>query len=582
VVVVTSAEPVSPAETPDLYGAFPRLDPQQLGALTANGRRRRTQAGEVLYREGDRDCDFFAIAEGKVAVVEGYGGEERVIAVHGPGRFLGELGLLIGQPAFLTAVVREPGEVVVVPVDRLRQMVVDDPTLGDLILRAYLLRRSMLIELGSGFRIVGSRYSPDTRRLREFAARNRLPHRFIDLEEDRAAEELLRQLGVRPEETPVVIWRDRVLRRPSNAELARTIGLHAPSAGELTCDLVVVGAGPAGLAAAVYGASEGLATVALDAVATGGQAGTSPRIENYLGFPAGISGSDLAERAVLQAEKFGARISVPAEAAALEQADGHHLVRLGEGTAISARTVVIATGVRYRRLAVPGVKRLEGISVHYAATLVEAQQCHNDPVAVVGGGNSAGQATVFLAQHAARVHLLVREPDLGVNMSRYLADRIEHNPRVEVSTHTEVRELLGEDRLEAVVAEDNRTGERRTVPARQLFVFIGNEPHARWLGGQLALDDGGYVLTGPDAARATANGTGPWAGAGAGAEADPGAGRQLLLLETSRPGVFAAGDVRSGSTKRVASAVGEGAMAVRLVHEYLARFAGHPGLQPTP
>jgi thioredoxin reductase (NADPH) len=548
--VVTTTEPVRLPETPDLDGAFPRLSEQQLLALEAHGERRRVRQGEVIYREGDERCDFYVVLEGQVAILEGYGGAVRVVAVHGPRRFLGELGLLTGQAAFLTAVALEPGEVLVVPVERLRELVSQDAAFGDLVLRAYLIRRSMLIELGAGFRVVGSRYSPDTRRLREFAARNRLPHRWIDLEKDKEAERLLRQLGVAPEETPVVIWRgEQVLRNPSNAELARAIGLPAPKPGGTVCDLVIVGAGPAGLAAAVYAASEGLATVTFDAIATGGQAGTSPRIENYPGFPSGISGSELTERTVIQAEKFGADINVPAEATALEQRDGHHLVRLDDGQAVEGRTVVVATGARYRKLPVPRLEEFEGTSVHYAATHVEAQLCHGDPVAVVGGGNSAGQAAVFLMKHAARVSLLIRGGDLGRSMSRYLADRIERTPGIEVLRHTEVRELVGEGALEAVVVEDNRTGSRRRLEARALFVFIGAEPHTGWLGDRLALDDRGFILTGADAV--------------------PDDGRQPFLLETSLPGVFAAGDVRSGSIKRVTSAVGEGAMAIRLAHEYL-------------
>jgi thioredoxin reductase (NADPH) len=548
--VVTTTEPVRLPETPDLDGAFPRLSEQQLLALEAHGERRRVRQGEVIYREGDERCDFYVVLEGQVAILEGYGGAVRVVAVHGPRRFLGELGLLTGQAAFLTAVALEPGEVLVVPVERLRELVSQDAAFGDLVLRAYLIRRSMLIELGAGFRVVGSRYSPDTRRLREFAARNRLPHRWIDLEKDKEAERLLRQLGVAPEETPVVIWRgEQVLRNPTNAELARAIGLPAPKPGGTVCDLVIVGAGPAGLAAAVYAASEGLATVTFDAIATGGQAGTSPRIENYPGFPSGISGSELTERTVIQAEKFGADINVPAEATALEQRDGHHLVRLDDGQAVEGRTVVVATGARYRKLPVPRLEEFEGTSVHYAATHVEAQLCHGDPVAVVGGGNSAGQAAVFLMKHAARVSLLIRGGDLGRSMSRYLADRIERTPGIEVLRHTEVRELVGEGALEAVVVEDNRTGSRRRLEARALFVFIGAEPHTGWLGDRLALDDRGFILTGADAV--------------------PDDGRQPFLLETSLPGVFAAGDVRSGSIKRVTSAVGEGAMAIRLAHEYL-------------
>ncbi|HEX8859358.1 MAG TPA: FAD-dependent oxidoreductase [Actinomycetes bacterium] len=552
------------SETPDLHGAFPRLSDAQLDALAARGQRRSTSPGEVLYREGERDCDFFAIVAGTVTMVDGYGGPaERVHFVHGPGRFLGELGLLTGRPAFLTALAGDHGEVVAVPLERLKQLVAGDPALGDLILRAYLLRGSLLIEAGVGVRLVGSRYSPDARPLREFLARNRVPHTWTDLERDHTAEGLLRQLGVSPHETPVVIWHGtQVLRNPSVEELARTIGLPVPTSDEVVWDLAIIGAGPAGLAAAVYGASEGLGTLALDGVATGGQAETSSRIENYLGFPAGLSGAELADRAVVQAEKFGARFSLGAEATALEELDGHRLVRLADGRAIRARSVLIATGARYRRLDVPRLEEFEGSSVYYAATEIEARMCRNDPVVVVGGGNSAGQAAAFLAAHAAEVRLLIRHGDLGRDMSRYLVDQIERTPGIEVLRHTEVRELLGDDSLEAVVVEDNRTGERRRRDARSLFVFIGAEPHARWLADQLALDDRGFILTGADT-RTDAD--------------DPlwlAAGRQPLPLETNRPGVFVAGDVRSGSIKRVASAVGEGAMAVQLVHEYLERVGG--------
>jgi thioredoxin reductase (NADPH) len=356
-----------------------------------------------------------------------------------------------------------------------------------------------------------------------------------------------------------------VLRNPSNAELARVIGLRRPTRNRAVADLIVVGAGPAGLAGAVYGASEGLRTVLLDGVATGGQAGTTSQIENYLGFPAGISGAELADRAVVQARKFGAELTVPAEATALEERDGQYVVRLDGDETVSAPAVLIATGARYRKLPVPRLEELEPTCVYYAATEIEARQCRSDPVAVVGGGNSAGQATVFLARHSPQVHLLLRHGDLGQDMSRYLADRIERLPNVRVWRNTEVRELVGDKTLEAVVVENNRTGQRDTIEVRDLFVFIGAEPHAGWLAGQVALDDGGYILTGADAARATADGNGrpgPWV---------------PLMLETSRPGVFAAGDVRSGSIKRVSAAVGEGAMAIRLVHQYLSEAGAGRG-----
>jgi thioredoxin reductase (NADPH) len=527
------------AETPDADGAFPRLSAEQIAVLERIGERIEVKPGDALFREGDASCDFYVILEGSVAIVEDFAGEERVIGVHGPGRFLGELSLLTGQSVFLTAVVREPGEVLRVPVEKLRELVARDPTLGDLILRAYLIRRSLLIGLGTGFRIIGSRYSPQARRLREFAVRNRLPHRWIDLEEDREAERLLRQLGVAPEETPIVIVDDRtVLRNPSNADVARALGLTAPHRGDEVCDLVVVGAGPAGLAAAVYGASDGLDTVVLDAVATGGQAATSSRIENYLGFPSGITGAELAERAAIQARKFGARIVVPARAAGLSTRNGHHVVALEDGDEVEGRAVVIASGVRYRRLDLPRLEQFEGLNVFYAATPMEANLCRGDPVVVVGGGNSAGQATTFLAQSVPQVHLVVREDSLDVHMSRYLADRIERAPNIDVLLHSEVRELRGDDVLEGVVVEDDRSGTRRELQARALFVFIGADPHVEWLGGDIDLDPDGYVITG-------------------------------VNLATSRPGIFAAGDVRTGSIKRVASAVGDGAMAVRFVHEYL-------------
>lgn len=552
-------------ETPDVTGAFPRLTDAQIELLARHGERRVVSLGDVLYQEGQSSCDFFVILQGRVAIVEGYGVDNDVIGVHGPGRFLGELNLLTGEAVFVTAVVAQPGEVLVVPVDEVRKLVSADPALGDLILRAYLLRRSILIDVGAGLRIVGSRFSADTRRLREFAARNRLPHRFIDLEKDEAAEALLCQLGIRPEDTPVVIWRaESVLRNPTNAELARAIGLRSPAPPAIN-DLVVVGAGPAGLTAAVYGASEGLKTVVLESVAAGGQAGTSPRIENYLGFPSGISGSDLTERAIIQAEKFGALITVPAEATALSAGGGRHVVTLDDGTSVAGRAIIIATGVRYRRLPVPRLEEFEGTSVYYAATQMEAKVCAGDPVVMVGGGNSAGQAALFLARYASSVHLVAREDDLARNMSRYLIDQLERHTKIQVLLGNEVRELVGErGTLEAAVVEERASGERRTLHAKAMFVFIGAEPHVGWLGAEIALDARGFVLTGPDAASAR-NGD------------QPDAIHPPLVFETSRPGVFAVGDVRSGSVKRVASAVGEASMAVRFVHEHLELQGVHPG-----
>ena len=405
------------SETPDRWGAYPRLLPQQVALLAQIGTRRPVGAGDLLVQEGERDRDFLIVLAGSVAVVEGYGTpQERTIRVHGPGRFLDEIGLLTGQPAFVSMLAREDGEILAVPLPRLRDLVSREPQLGDLILRAFLLRRELLVGQGVGLRIVGSRFSPDTRLLREFAARNRLPHTWIDVEEDAQAEQLLRRLGIPPSDLPVVILGHQVLRNPSRAALARVLGLAPPDPRERLEDVVVVGAGPSGLAAAVYGASEGLSTVVLDAVATGGQAGTSSRIENYLGFPAGISGAELAERAVIQAEKFGAVIRVPARATGLGRDGPAYVIQLDDGSGIRSRSVIVAAGARYRRLQIDRLEEFEGSSVHYAATFMEAMFCRDLPVTVVGGGNSAGQATVFLTGHASRVRLVVRTDDLGLDM----------------------------------------------------------------------------------------------------------------------------------------------------------------------
>ncbi|SDZ10330.1 thioredoxin reductase (NADPH) [Geodermatophilus africanus] len=549
---------VPPGETPDVTGAFPRLEDSQLQMLERWGDRRPVPHGEVLIAEGEPEDIFYVLLSGRVAVAEAVGTpDQRVVRVHGPGRFIGDLGMLTEQPAYATSIVADPGEVLAIPAEWLRAGAAASPAFGDLLLRALLLRRWLALGEGMGFRIVGSRYSAESRQLREFAGRNRLPHKFVDLETDPSAERLLRGLELAPDDTPVVLFRNQVLRNPSPADLAAAFGLREVDSAEKVVDLVVVGAGPAGLAAAVYGASEGLDTAVVDGVAPGGQAARTSCIENYLGFPSGISGGELADRAVLQAEKFGARRSVPAEVVVMEERDGNHVLRFADGGELATRTVIVASGVRVRRLPVPGLDQFEDTCVYYAATPIEAQQCAGDPVVVVGGGNSGGQAAVFLTDHAAQVRLLVREDRLDENMSRYLADRITQDPRIEVHPHTMVEELEGEGgRLEAVVVKDTVTGERQRLLARDLMVFIGGVPSTSWLPDSVALDSGGYVLTGSDARRATERG-----------ESD---GPDPLLLETSLPGVFAAGDVRSGSVKRVASAAGEGAMAVRLVHEHLA------------
>ncbi len=542
-------------EPPNRNGAFPRLTEEQRARLRALGTMRKVESGEVLFHEGDHGYDFFVVESGAVAIVQGYGRENRVIAVHGPHRFLGELNLLTGADVYLSAVVRDPGEVIQVPVAALRKEVAEDEELSNIILRAYLSRRSLLIEAGAGVKLVGSRYSVDTRRLREFLQRNRVPYMWMDLEADPEADSLLRSLGVEAGETPVVIGGDGVLRNPSNAELAAMLGLGSRGAPPALCDLVIVGGGPAGLAAAVYGASEGLDTQAIDSVAFGGQASTSARIENYLGFPAGISGSELAERATLQARKFGARLVVPAEAVGFAREDGHYAIQLAGGDTVNGRTVIVASGAHYRKLDVPDLERYEGVGVYYAATQAEGELCSEDDVLVVGGGNSAGQAAMFLSAHAASCRLLIRGGDLGKSMSRYLVEEIEGREQVEVATHREVAELRGESELEAVVVRDSSTGELTELPARALFVFIGASPHTEWLRGEVAMDEDCFLLTGRDVR-----------GADLAAYGD----EQPYFLETSAPGVFAVGDVHSGSIKRVASAVGEGSMAVRLAYQRLA------------
>jgi thioredoxin reductase (NADPH) len=548
------AEPIDFSEDPRT-AAFPDLSDSQLEMLYRVGAERVVEAGDVLFRPGETNYDFIVVLEGRVAVVDDFGSAgESVVVEHGPRSFLGEYNLLAGLPPLFTAVVRESGRVLVVPLAGLRAVIGNEPSLSEIILRAFLLRRAILIADRVGPKIVGSRFSADTHRLLEFAARNRIPHSWVDVERDPAVEELLRVAGVSVEETPVVLWGELVLRNPSNQELARALGfVPAPDYRDVY-DLVVIGAGPAGLAAAVYGASEGLSTLTLESVAIGGQAGTSTRIENYLGFPAGLSGAELAARAAVQAEKFEARPTYPCEVVGLEPRDGLHLVRLADGDDVTARAVIVATGARYRRLELERLEEFEGTGVYYAATVAEARMCAGNVVAVVGGGNSAGQAAVFLAAKTRHVYMLVRRAELAETMSRYLVDEIARHDRIELLTQTEVVELHGDDGLEGITLADRENGARRRLDVRALFVFIGADPHTDWLEGSVGLDRAGFVLTGIDVVE----------------DSDHPGGRPRLPLETSRAGVFAAGDARSGSIKRVASAVGEGSMAVRFVHDHLA------------
>ena len=538
----------------------PRLRSDQIRILKRYGRTRETEVGEVLFRAGDTDNDFIVVLEGEVKVGDDFPGEWRTIGTFHEGRFLGELNMLTGQAMYLTGVVSEAGEVLSIPRERLKEVVTEEPNISDIILRAFLARRSYMMKTGLGLRIIGSRHSGDATRLREFAARNRVPHVWIELEDDPKADALLARLGAKPSETPVTVWQGEDVRKnPTNLEFARTTGLEVDAPLEHTYDLVVVGAGPAGLGASVYGASEGLSTLTLESVALGGQAGTSSRIENYPGFPAGLSGFELASRVLVQADKFGARTAVPQEAIGLRRENGHFRIELSEGGEVVARSVIAASGARYRRLGVESLGSFEGVSVHYAATQAEAQQCEGEEVVVVGGGNSAGQAALFLAGRTSRVYLLIRGEDLGKSMSRYLVDRVLKTGNIELLPNTEVRELVGEDRLDGLLVEDNRSGTRWTLGARALFVFIGAEANTGWLRGTIDLDERGFVLTGMEL-DGSALDEDVWLSRS----------REPFLLETSMPGVFAAGDVRSGSIKRCASAVGEGAMAVRLIHQYLA------------
>jgi thioredoxin reductase (NADPH) len=551
------ASEIGPDEQSD---AFWELTDDQISVLRQYGQVQQTDDGQVLFHQGELTCDFYVVLEGEVELIEPTLVTPRVIGVRKPREIVGELNLLTEEVTYLSAVVRKGGSVLAIPADDLRTIVTEDPGFSDFLLRAFLLLRSHLVELGAGLKIIGSHFSPDTRRLRQFAARSRLPHDWIDVEKDPLAESLLRQFNVRPDETPVVIWKGtEILRNPSNADLARVLGIGDELDPEAHYDLIVVGSGPGGLAAAVYGASEGLKTLIVESVATGGQAGMASRIENYLGFPAGLSGVELASRALVQADKFGASIAVPREAVALRR-DGHtYAITLDDGEEIVGGSVILALGARYRKLGVPGEAELEGGNVYYAATEVEAQVCQGQDVAVVGGGNSAGQAALFLAERAKKVYLLARCDDLGEDMSRYLIDRIQAMSNIEVLTQTCVAALVGENALTGVKVEHKYTGEGRTLDVAALFIFIGADAPTAWLANTLALDEKGFIATGLSVKTAPA-----WQDAA----------RDPFLFEASLPGVFAVGDVRSGAIRRTASAVGEGSMAVRLCHAYLAETRG--------
>ncbi|MFL5341458.1 MAG: FAD-dependent oxidoreductase [Gemmataceae bacterium] len=542
----------------DLHAvAFPKLSEAQLAAL---GRchltkRRQFHAGEKLFVACDRDPRFFVVKTGEVEIIDESSDLPKTVVVHGPGQFTGDVSQVTGRPAIVTAVARIDGEAYEVSPDALRELLNDHPDLGDLVMQAFIARRQLLTGSGqfTGLRVIGSRYSRDTFRVRDFLSENRVPYTWLDLEADPQVQQLLEQFGLDATDTPVVAWGSKpLLRNPSNRELAEALGLRRPLE-QGVYDLVVVGAGPAGLAAAVYGASEGLRTLVLERSGPGGQAGRSMRIENYLGFPTGITGAELTERAVLQANKFGAQLPVPTPVMRLTFDNAYAVLHLDGGEVVTSKCLLIATGAEYRRLGVNGCEPLEGCGVYYAATPSEALLCRGSDVVVVGGGNSAGQAAVYLAGQVRKVYLAVRGDDLYKNMSSYLAHRIEQTANIELLLNTEVACLHGDGHLTDVELINKQTREKRTIATPGLFSFIGAVPRTDWLPPEVERDAKGFVRTGADLARSP-----HWSRR-----------RQPFLLETSRAGVFSAGDVRSGSVKRVASAVGEGSMAVQFVHEYL-------------
>jgi thioredoxin reductase (NADPH) len=533
-----------------------RLDAEALAELEAFGTVRDVATGEVLSEAGALSYDFFVVLEGVIEVVHSDG---TVIGWHDSGKFTGELNLLTGQRAAFTSRMRAGGRVIAISHDEFQRLMASKPEIADTIFRVLVARREFLRareDPAGTVRIIGSRFSPEAMALRSFAVRSHLPHKWIDLEDETDVDVLLASFGVRSRETPVVVTQTSTLRRPTPGEFAQHLGLSFRAPPGYTFDLVVVGTGPAGLAAAVYGASEGLGTVSLDALAVGGQAASSSRIENYVGFPNGISGEELVTRAAIQAQRLGARLNSPCEAVGLRTDHGVHVIELADGSEIPSRAVIIATGAQYRRLAVDGLERFEGAGVYYAATDLEARVCANQHVIVVGGGNSAGQAALYLASQDCDVSIALRRDDLSATMSRYLIDRIDADPRIELLANTEVRDVHGESHLERVTIEQTKTGDRRTVACAGLFCFIGAVPVTTWLADAIALDDRGFVLTDRSLPDVVRNATY--------------VSRDPLPFETSLPGVFAVGDVRLGSLKRVAAAVGEGSSAVRSVHAHLA------------
>jgi thioredoxin reductase (NADPH) len=547
--------------TTDLDTAYPTLSDRDLAALAARGHPRAVRAGDVLYATGDTGFCFYVVREGELEATDGQGEDARPVSRVHAGQFTGEVNMLAGRASLVTVRAVREAALLELNADELRHAVDDIPELGDTIIQAFMRRRDLLLRGGYGeVKIIGSRFSPAAHRLRDFATRNLVPYSWVDLESDPAADLLLRQFNVSPDETPVVLGRSgKMVKNPSLADFAHCAGLTVTIEGDHVYDLVVVGAGPAGLAASVYAASEGLDVLTADQLAAGGQAGTSSRIENYLGFPAGIPGAELTRNALVQAQRFGAKITVPCLVRALGVSGGDCIVTLADGTKVRTRCVLVASGVAYRRLDVPRFGDFDGAGIYYAATEMEARLCRGEEVVVVGGGNSAGQAVVSLSRTARRVHLVVRADDLGASMSRYLVDRVQGIENVLVHLRAEVVRLEGDGHLGEVGIRDGR-GTMTAVRTSSLFLFIGADANTAWLRGCVELDRHGFVLTGP-ALPPTTRELERWRLAA----------RPPFLLETSLPGVFAAGDVRSGSVKRVASAVGEGSMAVTFVHQHIQR-----------
>jgi thioredoxin reductase (NADPH) len=516
------------------------------------------EGGEVLYEQGYSAAPFFVVISGELEVVRPSVPVETLFTVYEPGQFTGEVGILSGRRSLFCVRATTPGKVIELNRQQMLALIQTDAELGEILMRAFILRRVELIAAGVGdVVLVGSAYSASTLRIKEFLMRNGQPYSYVDLERDPDVQNLLDSFQVSASEIPVLICRGQlVLRNPSNQEIADCLGFNESVDQTHVRDVVIIGAGPSGLAAAVYGSSEGLDVIVLETSSPGGQAGSSSRIENYLGFPTGISGQDLAGRAYVQAQKFGADILV-AKATRLICDRKPYVVEVENGARIPARTIVIATGAEYRRPPCKNLLRFEGAGVYYDATFVESQLCGGEEVIVVGGGNSAGQAAVFLAQTTERVHMLVRSTSLAASMSRYLIRRIEESPTIIFRPQTEIVTLEGDNHLNSVYWRNSQTGQTEKHEIRHLFVMTGADPNTRWLDGCIALDDKGFIKTGADLLPDNLSPVG-WS-----------ITRQPYLLETSLPGVFAVGDVRGGSIKRVASEVGEGSIAISFVHKVL-------------